>query len=141
MTKHLLSILIIYLLLSFDSIAQQNQPFLVVLGTVQDAGSPHAGCVKVCCADLFDNPDPNRMVVSLGVVDPANEQTWLFDATPDLHRQMKLSPVSASASRALLSPMGPCPSRVPPGRCQDSLPSYHQGCFKTTFVMNEPEKI
>ena len=69
---------------------KQDTPFLVVLGTVQDAGSPHAGCTKKCCADLFDNPDSDRMVVSLGIVDPVSKQTWLFDATPDLPRQMKL---------------------------------------------------
>jgi pyrroloquinoline quinone biosynthesis protein B len=57
---------------------------------VQDAGSPHAGCAKECCAGLFEHPDPTRMVVSLGVVDPVNKQTWLFEATPDLPRQMKL---------------------------------------------------
>jgi pyrroloquinoline quinone biosynthesis protein B len=66
-----------------------NEPFLVVLGTVQDAGSPHPGCIKDCCEELFDNPDPKRKVVSLGIVDPENEKTFLFEATPDFTTQIK----------------------------------------------------
>ncbi|MEM9835955.1 MAG: MBL fold metallo-hydrolase [Bacteroidota bacterium] len=62
---------------------------LVVLGNVQDGGSPHIGCQKECCRALFSQPDPNRMVVSLGVVDTIAQMKWLFEATPDLTRQTK----------------------------------------------------
>lgn len=74
---------------SLDS-EQQTAPSILILGTVQDAGSPHAGCTKDCCKALFKQPDPTRMVVSLGVIDPQNQMNWLFEATPDLPRQMKL---------------------------------------------------
>lgn len=71
--------------------SEQNiSPSLVVLGTLQDAGSPHAGCTKDCCKALFNHPDPTRMVVALGLLDPAHQMNWLFEATPDLPRQMKL---------------------------------------------------
>lgn len=63
---------------------------LVVLGTVQDAGSPQIGCQKSCCIDLFENPDYTRQVVSLGLIDHKNAATYVFDATPDLPRQMAL---------------------------------------------------
>jgi len=63
---------------------------LVVLGTVQDAGSPHIACKRDCCAVLFENPNPTRKVVSLGVLDHENQQTFLFDATPDIAEQVKL---------------------------------------------------
>lgn len=63
---------------------------LLVLGTVQDAGSPHIACKKDCCKELFLNPDKNRMVSSIGLIDSKNEQTFLFDATPDLPVQLKL---------------------------------------------------
>ena len=63
---------------------------LVVLGTVQDAGSPHIGCKKECCAILFEHPDPTRKVVALGILDHENEKTFLFDATPDITTQLKL---------------------------------------------------
>lgn len=62
---------------------------LVVLGNVQDGGSPHAGCKKDCCRKRFLHPDPQRKVVSLGVVDTMNHQTYLLDASPDLPVQMK----------------------------------------------------
>ena len=63
---------------------------LIVLGTVQDGGSPHIGCKRDCCADLFINPDANRKVVSLGVVDQEFKKSYLFDATPDMPAQLKL---------------------------------------------------
>jgi hypothetical protein len=42
---------------------------LIVLGTVQDGGSPHIGCRKDCCRELFLHPDPDRKVTALGVID------------------------------------------------------------------------
>lgn len=69
--------------------AQTNDVSLVILGTVQDGGSPHIGCKRECCSELFDNPDPTRMVVSIGVVDKAQNKTYLFEATPDISRQLK----------------------------------------------------
>ncbi len=63
---------------------------LIVLGNVQDAGSPHIGCKKSCCKALFIDPDKNRKVVSLGVVDPVNQKKFLFDATPDMTEQLKI---------------------------------------------------
>lgn len=67
-----------------------DSPAIIVLGTIQDAGSPHAGCTKDCCKNLFSKPDPTRMVVALGLIDPTNQLNFLFEATPDLPRQMKL---------------------------------------------------
>ena len=72
---------------------------LIVLGTIQDAGSPQIGCNKKCCKGLFENPDPNRMVVSLGVVD-GNGKTYLFEATPDLPRQVEILQKYGSSEKA-----------------------------------------
>jgi len=63
---------------------------LVVLGNVQDAGSPHIACKKACCAALFKKPDPTRKVVSLGLIIPESKETYLFEATPDMPMQMKM---------------------------------------------------
>jgi pyrroloquinoline quinone biosynthesis protein B len=63
---------------------------LIVLGTIQDAGSPHIGCKKECCADLFDNPDPARKVVALGLFDELTGKKYLIEATPDMPVQMKM---------------------------------------------------
>ncbi len=61
---------------------------LVVLGTVQDAGSPHIACKKSCCAPLFSHPDTSRKVVSLGLVDHESHKTYLFEASPDITEQV-----------------------------------------------------
>lgn len=83
---------------------EQSQPntgvSLVVLGTIQDAGSPHIGCKRACCANLFDHPDPTRQVVSLGVIDWDHQQTYLFEATPDISRQLKKLTQMASFNQA-----------------------------------------
>ena len=62
---------------------------LMILGTIQDAGSPHIACKKECCAKLFNQPDPNRKVISLGLLDVENNKRYLFEATPDISTQMK----------------------------------------------------
>lgn len=64
--------------------------YLVILGTLQDGGSPHIGCKKECCKDLFTNPDPTRKVVSLGLIDSKTKRSWLIEATPDIASQLKL---------------------------------------------------
>ncbi len=61
---------------------------LIILGNVQDAGSPHIGCKKACCVDLTKNPDESRKVVSLGLIDNNNEKTFLLEATPDITTQL-----------------------------------------------------
>ncbi|WP_405608566.1 MBL fold metallo-hydrolase [Polaribacter sp. Asnod1-A03] len=63
---------------------------LVLLGTIQDAGSPQIGCKKDCCKNLFENPDYKRQVISLGLIDKQDNKTYLFDATPDIRTQMKM---------------------------------------------------
>lgn len=65
-------------------------PFVIVLGTVQDGGSPHIGCVKECCIDLWDNPSPKKKVVSLGIIDPKTQKSWIIEATPDLPSQIRI---------------------------------------------------
>lgn len=54
---------------------------LVVLGTLQDGGSPHMGCLKSCCS----TERPNDYVVSMGVIDESKH--FLFDASPDIVSQ------------------------------------------------------
>jgi pyrroloquinoline quinone biosynthesis protein B len=78
---------------------------LIVLGTVQDAGSPHIGCIKDCCRYLFTNPDHSRKVVSLGIADTINSRTYLFDATPDITYQM-MSLLSISGQNTKQTPDG-----------------------------------
>jgi pyrroloquinoline quinone biosynthesis protein B len=66
-----------------------SQSQLVVLGNVQDAGSPHIACTKSCCKNLFENPIPKRKVVSLGLIDKQNGRYYMFEAGPDFHLQAR----------------------------------------------------
>ena len=95
MTNKFLTILfIIFSCLSYSQ--KEFSPYIIVLGTIQDAGSPHMGCVKSCCISLFENPDPNRKVVSLGLVDPLEKKYWLIEASPDFITQCReLKKISA----------------------------------------------
>ena len=63
---------------------------LFVLGSVQDGGSPHIGCARACCAPLFENPDPTRKVVDLGLMDRQAGQTFLIEDGPDFPQQVHL---------------------------------------------------
>ncbi len=90
----------ITLLLSYTLLAQakknvagaavNNNTAIIILGNVQDAGSPHIGCRKDCCKKLFTHPDPTRKVVCLGLVDHLANKKYLFEATPDIAAQAKL---------------------------------------------------
>jgi pyrroloquinoline quinone biosynthesis protein B len=66
-----------------------TEPFVLVLGNIQDAGSPQAGCLKECCRKLFQTPDPTRKVVSLGLIDPQSGARYLFEAGPDFKEQLQ----------------------------------------------------
>ncbi|MFT4832366.1 MAG: pyrroloquinoline quinone biosynthesis protein B [Psychroserpens sp.] len=68
----------------------QKQVSLIILGTVQDAGSPHIACTNACCENLFVKPNQNRKVVSLGIVDSDHKKKYLFEATPDISKQIKM---------------------------------------------------
>ncbi len=68
--------------------SKSEAPYLIVLGTAQDGGSPHIGCEKACCATLLAENDHSRSVVSLGLVNPRTNQCWMFEATPDFTAQV-----------------------------------------------------
>lgn len=77
------------LLTGFHLYGQDEAFSLVVLGTVQDAGSPQIDCKKECCEQLFDQPDLKRKVTSLGLIDGQSGKTYLFEATPDIGEQLR----------------------------------------------------
>lgn len=81
------SILTIWLLCAISFLyAQQDHPYIMILGTLQDGGSPHIGCTKECCKAI----DPNKKVSSLALIDPIAQKRFLFDATPDMVSQWRM---------------------------------------------------
>lgn len=81
--------------------ARQDGPkaSIIILGNVQDGGSPHIGCKKECCQILFHSPDSLRKVVALGVVSHGYKKKYLFEATPDMPAQLcRLSEYAKSSA-------------------------------------------
>lgn len=64
--------------------------YLRVLGTVQDAGYPQAGCLKACCKEHWHPSAQQKHITALGLVHQPSLQTWLFEASPDFKYQTKV---------------------------------------------------
>jgi pyrroloquinoline quinone biosynthesis protein B len=69
---------------------EASTPRLVVLGTAQDGGMPQAACSCERCTRARRQPEEARFVASLALVLPEIGKVFLFDATPDLPRQLEL---------------------------------------------------
>ena len=78
----------IYLILFFIPLIAFNQVnptySLKILGVVQDGGLPHLGSNKLCCK----NVEQQRFVTSLMLINNENNESYLFDASPDINRQL-----------------------------------------------------
>lgn len=70
--------------------AQNAKPYVLVLGVAQDGGYPHLGCDKECCKAAWKNDSLKKNVVSLALVSPTDKKWWLFEATPDITKQLQL---------------------------------------------------
>jgi pyrroloquinoline quinone biosynthesis protein B len=71
-------------------LAQNQTPFVLVLGITQDGGYPHIGCHKSCCSRAINNDSLKQNVVALALADPLQKKWWLFEATPDITNQLQL---------------------------------------------------
>lgn len=65
--------------------AVPDGPYVVVLGTAQDGGSPQIDSPLDHPARL--DPAERRLATCLGIVDPATGRRFLVEATPDLREQ------------------------------------------------------
>ncbi|RMZ49263.1 pyrroloquinoline quinone biosynthesis protein PqqB [Candidatus Marinimicrobia bacterium PRS2] len=61
---------------------------LLVLGTAQDGGYPHAGCSEDCCREAWKDSNQKRLIASLAVLD--GKDCFLVDITPDFKYQLQL---------------------------------------------------
>lgn len=66
----------------------QEAPYISILGVVQDAGYPQAGCYREHCMPGWQDPSLRRGATSLAVVDPGAKKKYLFEATPALPAQL-----------------------------------------------------
>ena len=54
------------------------------MGVVQDGGLPHLGSNKVCC----NEHEEKRYVTSVMLINNENNESYLFDASPDINEQL-----------------------------------------------------
>ncbi len=73
---------------SFSVLADNENPYLYILGVAQDAGYPQAGCYAVRCMPGWKDAGHRRGAASLGLIDPISNQKYLFEATPNLPEQL-----------------------------------------------------
>ena len=83
-----------------------DAPYVLVLGTAQDAGLPQLGCPGPHCERARNDPEARRYVTSLLLADPRTGERWLFDCTPDIREQAALARGHPS-TRALPGPRPP----------------------------------
>lgn len=86
--KPLAVILSLILVMSITALAAS--PYVLVLGTGQDAGVPQMGCETPFCKRAWSDPALREMVSSIALVDPDSGERWIFDATPDLPEQFDM---------------------------------------------------
>ena len=78
------SILFIFLIPFFAFNQNKSNYTLKILGVVQDGGMPHLGNNKTCC----ENIKKNKYVTSLMLMNNENNESFLFDASPDINKQL-----------------------------------------------------
>ncbi|MCB0280569.1 MAG: pyrroloquinoline quinone biosynthesis protein PqqB [Calditrichaeota bacterium] len=69
---------------------QSTEPYLLILGTAQDAGYPQINCQKELCMRVRKNPELKRYVTSLAIIDPKSREFWIIDVTPDITEQLQM---------------------------------------------------
>ena len=82
-SKLYLLIFIFFIPLSVFNQSKSNYS-LKILGVVQDGGLPHLGSNKLCC----ENYEKRRYVTSIMLINNENNESYLFDASPDINEQL-----------------------------------------------------
>ncbi|MEK9612965.1 MAG: MBL fold metallo-hydrolase [Flavobacteriaceae bacterium] len=115
--------------------------YLTVLGTVQDGGAPHLGCLKSCCVRLSVKEQMERKVTALAVIQPDIDFTILFEATPDIIHQWSLLPTAPKAIFLTHAHMGHYTGLMHLGRealGAKGLPVYVLPKMKSFLINNGP---
>lgn len=100
MIRHILFITLCTIILGACDQILDNEPlpYLLVLGVAQDAGYPQAGCYAEHCARAWEDPKLMRSATSFALIDPQSKKKWLFEATPDIKKQLLLLEIFAPDS-------------------------------------------
>ena len=58
------------------------------LGTAQDGGYPHIGCLESCCIKVRERINLKRLIASIAIVDSKKKNFWLIDISPNINEQL-----------------------------------------------------
>ena len=83
--KNRIYLIIIVFFIQPIAFSQDNSKYSIkILGVVQDGGLPHLGSNKLCC----DETEQKRYVTSIILINNENNESYLFDASPDINKQL-----------------------------------------------------
>ena len=83
--KNRIYLLWLFVFIPLIAFNQVNSTYsLKILGVVQDGGLPHLGSNKLCC----ENIEQQRFVTSVMLINNENNESYLFDASPDINKQL-----------------------------------------------------
>ena len=83
--KNRIYLLWLFVFIPLIAFNQLNSTYsLKILGVVQDGGLPHLGSNKLCC----ENIEQQRFVTSVMLINNENNESYLFDASPDINKQL-----------------------------------------------------
>ena len=83
--KSRLAVILVVFFLPWIISSQSKPSYSVkILGVVQDGGLPHLGNNKTCC----ENIQQNKYVTSIMLINNENNESYLFDASPDINEQL-----------------------------------------------------
>ena len=83
--KNRIYLLWLFVFIPLIAFNQLNSTYsLKILGVVQDGGLPHLGSNKLCC----ENIEQQRFVTSVMLINNKNNESYLFDASPDINKQL-----------------------------------------------------
>lgn len=66
----------------------QEDPYIYVLGVVQDAGYPQSSCYAPHCMPGWEDVSKRRGATSIAVIEPSSSAKYLFEATPHMPAQL-----------------------------------------------------
>ena len=67
-----------------------KEKFILSLGTAQDGGYPHVGCINECCIKAINNPNLKRLIASIAIINKEKQKYWMIDISPDINEQLRM---------------------------------------------------
>lgn len=86
-------------MLMSSALYSEGEPYLYILGVVQDAGYPQTGCYQEHCLPGWENPGLRRGATALALIDPSANRKFMFEATPNFPAQLYQLEIEAPSDR------------------------------------------